>query len=305
MLHAGYRDLAIIDAVQDVSFSALLLYPTPTPASPTAFGPYQLEVAAAAPLPAAGMFPLAVLSHGNGGSPLLYRELAVSLARQGFIVVCPWHPGNSLGDNALADTRANLLNRPRHIGLCLDAVLQHPVFGPRVNRDAIAGIGHSMGAYTVLCAAGGVPWTREGERIEVRHDSRLRALVLLAPAGAFFGAPGSLDQVSQPMLILAAEHDAVTPGWQATLLRDHAPDRSRVQLRVVPGSGHFSFLGPFPPQMRHAQFAPSQDPPGFDREAFQQQLARTVPAWLAVSLGLAERAQGLDEQVHLLETVRG
>jgi len=280
---AGYRDLAIADAMQGVRFSALLLYPTLALAAPTAFGPYSLRVAPDAP-PAQGRFPLVVLSHGNGGSPLLYRELSTHLARHGFVVVCPKHPGNSLGDNDLADTPANLVNRPRHVGLCLDAVLQDEALGTRIRRDAIAAIGHSLGAYTVLCAAGGVPWTREGAPIEVPHDDRLRALVLLAPAGAFFGGPGSLREVTQPMLILAAEHDLVTPGWQATLVRDRAPDPGRIRLQVVPGAGHFSFLGPFPAPMRRAEFAPAQDPPGFDRTAFQKQLAAQVLEWLEATL---------------------
>lgn len=284
--NAGIRELCIADAEQAVSFSALLFYPTQAPAVPATFGPYRLEVAAEA-APATGSFPLVVLSHGNGGSPLLYRDLITHLARQGMVVVCPKHPGNSLGDNALADTPQNLRNRPRHIGLCLDAVLADPMLGRQVAGQAIAGIGHSMGSYSVLCAAGGVPWTREGSPIEVRHDSRLKALVLLAPAGAFFGGPGSLRHVTQPMLILAAEHDPVTPSWQATLLRDRAPDPSRIELQVVPNSGHFSFLGVFPPQMRRAEFAPSQDPLGFDRKLFQQQLAARVLGWLQRTLGAA------------------
>ena len=285
---AASRELHIPDATQGVTFSALLFYPTTSPAIATAFGPYVLEVARDAP-PADGSFPLLVLSHGNGGSPLLYRDLATHLARGGYIVVAPKHPGNSVGDNALADAAANLVNRPRHVGLCLDAVLADPLLRSRVAPRAIGAIGHSMGAYSVLCAAGAQPWNRERTPIPVRHDERLRALVLLAPAGEFFGVPegavpGALDQVTQPLLILAAEQDPVTPNWQAKMLRDGVPDPARVQLRIVPGSGHFSFLGVFPPQMRRVDFAPSQDPPGFDREAFQRQLTVEVQSFLDAAL---------------------
>jgi hypothetical protein len=51
-----------------------------------------------------------------------------------------------------------------------------------------------------------------------------------------------------------------------------------VDLRVVEGAGHFSFLGPFPPELTGPP--PSLDPPGFERPAFSGWTAREVTAFL-------------------------
>lgn len=108
--------------------------------------------------------------------------------------------------------------------------------------------------------------------MDVVHDARVQALVLLAPATAWYTPAGSLANVMVPILMLIAEHDPYTPSWHADLVLDRVPDRSQVTLRVVENAGHFSFLSPFPPHMKNPNFLPSTDPSGFDREAFHKQL---------------------------------
>src|SRR5580692_7574048 len=98
-MFAGSREYVVAGDPQDLR--ALLHYPCTRPSIPTAFGPYELDVSVEAPL-APGRFPLVLISHGSGGSPLVYRSLSLLLARHGFIVALPKHPGNSLGDDALA-----------------------------------------------------------------------------------------------------------------------------------------------------------------------------------------------------------
>ena len=51
-------------------FTALLHYPCDLAATATRFGPYELDVSVDAPV-APGRFPLVLISHGSGGSPLL------------------------------------------------------------------------------------------------------------------------------------------------------------------------------------------------------------------------------------------
>lgn len=50
--------------------------------------------------------------------------------------------------------------------------------------------------------------------------------------------------------------------------------------RSVANAGHFSFLDPFPGTLTKAEFPPSQDPPGFDRERYHETLAADVLAFL-------------------------
>ncbi|MFL6231735.1 MAG: hypothetical protein ACJ76N_01240 [Thermoanaerobaculia bacterium] len=59
---------------------------------------------------------------------------------------------------------------------------------------------------------------------------------------------------------------------QAELLLDRVPDRGQVTWREIENAGHFSFLSPFPPQMRNPDFLPSTDPAGFDRERLHERL---------------------------------
>ena len=61
-----------------------------------------------------------LISHGSGGSHLVYRTLAHHLARNGFIVGMPEHPFNNRNNNTLEGTVENLINRPRHIRTAID-----------------------------------------------------------------------------------------------------------------------------------------------------------------------------------------
>jgi predicted dienelactone hydrolase len=278
-MYAGSRQFLIPADGAAAPLEALLHYPCGQPSAPTRFGPYELDVSVDAP-PAPGRFPLVLISHGSGGSPLLYRSLSLALARQGYFVALPKHPGNSLGDDDLATTLENLRNRPRQLLRLLDGLRADAVLGAAIADEPVTAIGHSLGGYTVLCLAGGEPWTRTRERIEVPHDPRLGALVLLAPACGFFLAPGALRTVTARILALTAEHDELTPDSQIRAALAGVPDASRVTIHTVPDAGHFSFLSPFPPAMHTPQFAPAQDPSGFDRERFHETLPATVLQWI-------------------------
>jgi len=225
-------------------------------------------------------WPLVAISHGGGGSHQLYSTVARHLAARGFLVVLPEHPGNNRRDNRLQGTLQNLEDRPRHLVLAMDAARADAELGPRVDAARAAVVGHSMGGYTALAVAGARAYSEQGELVEVEPDPRVRALVLLAPATAWFMAPEALRGLDLPILLLGAEHDPITPAWQGDLLQNGVADRSKVIRRTVPGAGHFSFLTPFPPAMIRPDFAPGNDPPGFDRAAFHRELPLEVSAFL-------------------------
>jgi len=270
-MFAGSRQMQIRDEAKGISFPALVLYPTEVPSAPTAFGPYTLDVSPDAPA-AEGRFPIVVISHGNGGSHLVYRALSTHLAKNGYVVALLEHAGNNRNNNELEGTHENLVNRPRHVRLTIDAVSSDPQLRACVQPDNVAIIGHSIGGYTALAVAGGTPWSETRQRVEVVADPRVRALVLLAPATAWYLPEDSLSQVTVPILMLIAEHDPFTPRWHADVVLDRVPDRAQVTCRVIENAGHFSFLSLFPPQMRNASFLPSTDPEGFDREKFHERL---------------------------------
>ncbi len=286
----GYRPLFVDDAEQGVRLPASVLYPAHAPAQTERFGPYAMELASGADVAPGPPRPLVVVSHGNNGSPWTHRGLAAHLAQAGFVVAMVEHLGNSRSDGSLAGTVANLQNRPRHVRLTLDAV--EAAMGSAVDVTRTGIVGHSIGAYTALAVAGGKASCAPSEAPDgvpfalpvVKGDSRVRGLVLLAPAAGWFWAEGSLADVHLPILLESGELDELAPEMHAQVILRGVPDRGQVQHRIVPGAGHFSFQTPFPPAMVRPDFPPSQDPPGFDRAAFQPILHRDIEAFFRTTL---------------------
>jgi predicted dienelactone hydrolase len=277
----GCRLIDVSDTVQGARIPVALLYPAQGAETTEHFGPYSLDVASnAAPLD--GTFPLVVISHGNSGTPWAYRDMARHLVQAGFAVALPAHTGNTRNDNTLAGTAANLANRPRHISLTIDAAFADKVLKPHLANTGVALIGHSIGGYTVLAAAGGQPWSGPHETpggqpqpVPVTPDPRVRALVLLNPA-TFWFVGESLRKVNLPILMLTGEKDEQTPIEHAHKVINGVADPALVEHKDVAGAGHFGFMSKFPPEMTRPNFKPSQDPEGYDRLAFQPTLFADV-----------------------------
>lgn len=77
-------------------------------------------------------------------------------------------------------TDAELTFRARRLCHALDAFL-HP-------GTTVVGVGHSIGAATLIALAGGHMWLGPGRRANIATDERLTRLGLLAPATGFPGA---------------------------------------------------------------------------------------------------------------------
>ncbi|HET6229572.1 MAG TPA: alpha/beta fold hydrolase [Longimicrobiaceae bacterium] len=262
------------------------MYPSATAERAERIGPYVVDVAMDGPV-AAGSFPLVIVSHGTGGSHLAYRTLAMHLARRGFVVMLPEHPRNNRNDDSLSGTDTILADRPRQVSATIDWAYADASLGPHLVPGAVGVIGHSLGGYTALALAGGVPTafgheTADGQprTVPVTPDTRVKAVVLLAPATPWFMAPGALDAVRIPILMRCAEKDEHTSIWHAGVVRNGVPGDTPVDFRIVPNAGHFSFLSPFPEAMTSPAFPPSQDPPGFDRARFHEELYAEVEAFL-------------------------
>ncbi|EJW15844.1 alpha/beta hydrolase [Paenibacillus alvei] len=284
--YAGLRKVEISDNALSISFPMWIMYPTGTAEQTVQLGPYPTELASDAEV-LEGTFPLVLISHGTGSTPFAYRMLAQHLARNGFIVGMPEHPFNNRNDNSLEGTMQNLANRPRHIRMAIDWFFENEGFAEKVIPNDVSVIGHSLGGYTALAAAGGEPTSfphesPEGQpqRIEVTPDPRIQSLVLLAPASVWFQSEEALRMINIPILMLDAEKDPFTPAFHAQIIMNGVADRDKVQYRTVQNAGHFSFLSPFPASMVSPSFPPSQDPPGFDRIQFQEELYAEITRFL-------------------------
>ncbi|MBC7659130.1 MAG: alpha/beta hydrolase [Chitinophagaceae bacterium] len=264
----------------------LVMYPTTTPAKREKLGPFTMELAIDAP-PETGPFPLILISHGSGGTPIVYRTLAEHLVRHGFIVGLPEHPLNSRSDNSESGTLHNLRNRPRHISLAIDWFYQSSPYQTHL-KHSVSVIGHSMGGYTALAAAGGRPTSfaqesPEGlmEAIALTPDSRIKALVLLAPATVWFRLEDALRDVKVPVLMLIGSKDEQTPfDVHGQIIVNGLPDPSQLQYRIVDNAGHYSFLSPYTHEMTRPMFPPSQDPKGFDRRLFHEEFYAEIIRFL-------------------------
>ncbi|MFF4582155.1 alpha/beta hydrolase family protein [Streptomyces sp. NPDC001389] len=197
---------------------------------------------------------------GAGGDPERYRPLLEHLAGQDCQVIAPCFEPFV----AREATTAELLARP--VGL-VEAL--HRWASPDA---AVVVVGHSIGGWAGLCLAGATPWGRDGKPLDVPREPRVGRLVLYAPAAGWFAAPGALDTVTAPMLVYAGEMDTVTPVEQAIRLKS-AP--AQVDVRVVPGAGHFSFMNTPPPGTVESE--------GFDRGPFLSELAQATTAFAVAS----------------------
>ncbi len=288
---AGCRRLEVADeAAPAGAFPALVMYPADEPERTEAFAPYTAEVAMDAPV-AAGTHPLVVVSHGTGSWNLVHRALAAHLARNGFVVAMPVHPGDNREDRAHVDTPANLTARPRHLRLLIDRMAGDDLLGPHLPPGRVGVVGHSMGGYTALALAGGRPTTFPREMpdgvprpVEVTPDPRVAALVLLAPATAWFREPGALDAVSAPVLMLSGECDESTPAWHAELVEKGLSAGADLEHHVVANAGHNSFLSPYPDEMTGPRYPASLDPQGFDRRAFHEWMQAEILGFLRRAL---------------------
>jgi predicted dienelactone hydrolase len=286
----GYCSVVVSDEELGLTFPLTVLYPSSTPSRLVSVGAYTLDVALDAPLKA-GTFPTVLLSHGTGSTPLVYRTLALHLARHGFVVGLPEHPFNNRENNSWANTPQNLMARPRHLQLAINALFEDQRFAASLHPGSVGLIGHSLGGYTVLALAGGQPNSvpRDSpdgvaQPIPVPMDERVKALVLLAPATPWYLLPGALRNVRVPILLLEAEQDEHTPAQHGQIVLNGVPDPNRITHRVVPNAGHYSFLSPFPAARVSPAFPPSQDPPDFDRARFQDGLGGEVAAFLTREL---------------------
>jgi predicted dienelactone hydrolase len=289
-MNVGCRMVQVPDARGGTPFPMLVMYPTRAAEQPERVGPYPVTVAIDAPVEP-GPHPLVIVSHGTGGSHLLYRIVGAHLARSGFVVAAPEHPRNNRNDNSLGGTDTIVANRPEHVRQAIDWVYADAPLGPVLAPDTVAVVGHSLGGYTGLALAGGHPYcgpheSADGEAhpVPVTADARVKALVLLAPATPWFAWPGGLVDVHVPILMVTGEKDESTTAWHAETVLRGLPETTSIEHVSVPGAGHYSFLAPFPEAMTNPSFPPSQDPPGFDRAAFHEELKVLVEGFLRRTL---------------------
>lgn len=173
---------------------------------------------------------------GAGGQPSRHATLLDTLVEAGCTVIAPHFERLA----SPRPTESELVLRARRLTLALDA------FAP--GGMPVAGVGHSIGAATLIALAGGQMWLAPGQCVQIEKDDRLVRLAVLAPPTGFFRASGALDALQIPILAWAGSVDNITPPAQVEWLADAMRDRQAIEVRVTEGAGHFSFMDTPPPQ---------------------------------------------------------
>ena len=297
---AGVTRIAVQDATP---FEALIAYPTEAAEAAIAEGSFRLQANRDAPVATGARFPIVLFSHGGGqrpGTPLAQAGLLLHLARQGFIVVAPFHPA----------TEKPFVDRPRQMRKALDSLLADPRFSQRADPDRIAMAGFSFGGAVTLLSAGanvdlahlsaychdhpddtraceGIAtdgsWAKVPPSPKSDDVLPLKALVLLEPYGAPF-AQKSLTSIDLPALIYSTSQSDLRPEGNALAVAKALP-RPPQQV-VVPGS-HFVFVDPCSPALAARAPDVCSDPPGTDRAAIHQRFKHEISDFLRGRLNAA------------------
>lgn len=226
--------------------------------------------------PKAGPFPLVILSHGYGSHPEWMTWLAENLASKGYVVMAAGHADLPY-DRPLA-LIPTAVNRPldqAFLARAAETLARTPPWRGVIDTSRVAVIGHSMGGYGALRAAGasfnpqGLParMTPGGLMEPLTRDAgpliaNLKAVVVIAPWGGQAGieafAQEGLGRVTTPVLFVSGDRDDIAGFADGPVrLFDRLTGASRTMV-VFRGAGHTIGVNP----------APAEAMTGFTTEEF-------------------------------------
>ncbi len=205
--------------------------------------------------------PVVLFAAGAGGQPARYITLLDTLVNSGHTIIAP-HFERLASPNP---TENELILRARQLSLALDIFSDY--------SSKVVGVGHSIGATSLIALAGAKMWLKPNRQIDIAPDTRLRRLALLAPATGFFQTPSSLDAVVIPVLIWVGSEDNITPPQQSKWLAQTMPNPKVTDLHITKGAGHFSFMDTGPPNAIE---------PLDNKSDFIQEYSKAVVEFLAI-----------------------
>ena len=143
--------LAVVNG-HDGKAPVTVFYPSDAPAVPVTRGPFTFD-AAWQGAPRAGNRRLIVISHGSGGAPWPFADLARTLVTAGFVVAVPEHDGDHSRDQRLVGPES-WKRRPAEAVAAIDALAADARLGPLLDTGRVGVYGTSAGGLTALTLAG-------------------------------------------------------------------------------------------------------------------------------------------------------
>ena len=156
--NVGVRQIAASSKERGINLAVTVWYPADSGGKPITLGESVFFVGTSvmqnAPI-SDGKFPLILLSHGAGlaGNAQALSWIAIPLAKHGFVVAAPTHPGNTGANRSAAETM-KLWLRPADITETLNAMDKDSFFKEHFEHDKVGTLGLSMGGNTALAIAG-------------------------------------------------------------------------------------------------------------------------------------------------------
>lgn len=276
-------------AVRNADGSATVKTTIWYPATPTAEtvsidvgpadAPYMFvgRVAPDAPFASERRYPVILYSHGHNGSVRTTAWFGIALARAGYVVIAPDHPGNNMEDVATSGGALLWWLRAGDLEVALDAVANDAKLGGHVYPQRVGVSGFSLGGLTAMIALGGIfdgklyddycaahpgcaicpptdalpifdpekpgyPDFLQTELPRMTDDRRIpsaKAGFIIAPLTVGL-RPESLGAIEVPVTFLVGSEDGLTsPEVGAALAAGMIP---RSKLVIVPGANHDSFI---------------------------------------------------------------
>jgi len=195
-----------------------------------------------------GAWPLVLYSHHSRGNRRSATYLTTHLASHGYLVAALDHSEVVVPE---IDVQGFIDNRVPDARFLLDFMLTGAIpCAARPDPDRIAIVGHSAGGWTALA----LPET----------DTRIRAVVALAPGGASNPKPGiipftlSFNWPRPPAtLFIVAEDDVLTPIAGMHELYSRTPEPK--QMAILPRADHMHFVDNI--EQEHEQLRAASLPP--------------------------------------------
>lgn len=219
---------------------------------------------------APGAFPLVILAHGYGGTPVAMSWLAEDLASKGYVVVGP-----HFDDPPITETSkfiGPLARRPLDIAFVTTEAQRRARAGKApfgfADPDRTVLVGYSMGGYGVLTAAGArlspalgvlthgalAPFVSGAPRADVLKVPHVVAVVAISPAGLFSGQEAwggdGLSAIKAPTLFIVGSQDQVVgydPGVKTLFEQETGAPR---YLLTFENAGHSIGMDAAPTVMR-------------------------------------------------------